>query len=243
MSRYRNSSLSLVSQYDTKDNVMPLIPTISIIIQRWEESEAGWGVRPDGYTIHLTREDRDKFVDRFWKDQKERLGEATPPEYTRVAGEPQEAKIIKNGTFHRKLLKEKDKHGIWGHPSSWPGADLLLKDPVETSEEIQEAHDEAFSQPFPRMDGTFYALVEFILSDEETYEWEGALAGLTAIVENMSIDWDLGGEPSEPYKLIMQAEEDSKHPLRLNDLSKVLSYLDSLDCTVQKVIFTNKAIS
>lgn len=32
----------------------------------WEESERGWGVRPDGYSLHLTHEDACKFVDEYW---------------------------------------------------------------------------------------------------------------------------------------------------------------------------------
>ncbi len=28
----------------------------TVIIQNWEESERGWGTRPDGWTIHIDRE-------------------------------------------------------------------------------------------------------------------------------------------------------------------------------------------
>lgn len=31
-------------------------------VQEWWESERGWGVRPDGHTVHLNREDIEKFV-------------------------------------------------------------------------------------------------------------------------------------------------------------------------------------
>jgi hypothetical protein len=34
----------------------------NVVIQNWEESERGWGVRPDGYTIHPNRAHRDAFV-------------------------------------------------------------------------------------------------------------------------------------------------------------------------------------
>lgn len=60
----------------------------TVVVQKWEESERGWGVRPDGYTLHKSMADRDAFVEAFWKDQKKLLGEEVPDEYTRVSGEP-----------------------------------------------------------------------------------------------------------------------------------------------------------
>lgn len=33
-----------------------------VLKQRWTEHERGWGSRPDGETLHLTREDRDIYV-------------------------------------------------------------------------------------------------------------------------------------------------------------------------------------
>lgn len=60
--------------------------------QQWEESEAGWGVRPDGYSIHKTLEDAKQYVADYLKRQQEYFeskGEFnTPHEYTRPAGEP-----------------------------------------------------------------------------------------------------------------------------------------------------------
>lgn len=56
-------------------------------VQPWEESEAGWGVRPDGYSLHLTREDVDKFITAYWKSQPDQV----PNEYSRPSGPPFQA--------------------------------------------------------------------------------------------------------------------------------------------------------
>lgn len=34
-----------------------------VIVQKWEEHEPGWGFRPDGYSLHITEDDRKTFVD------------------------------------------------------------------------------------------------------------------------------------------------------------------------------------
>lgn len=35
------------------------------ILETWTESEAGWGTRPDGGSLHLTKEDYKKFIDDY----------------------------------------------------------------------------------------------------------------------------------------------------------------------------------
>lgn len=56
---------------------------ITVVKQNWEESERGWGIRPDGYSLHLTEEDRKAFIKEYWDDQPS--GEA-PDEYSRPSG-------------------------------------------------------------------------------------------------------------------------------------------------------------
>jgi hypothetical protein len=62
---------------------------IKVIVQKWEESERGWGTRPDGYSIHRTEEERQKYVDAYWKEMPDRA----PAEYSRPCGTPYEAEI------------------------------------------------------------------------------------------------------------------------------------------------------
>lgn len=63
-------------------------PTIfSLYAVEWEESERGWGVRPDGFTFHTSAEEAKKFV----KDFVAKQPQSVPDEYSRPSGE---AKLI-----------------------------------------------------------------------------------------------------------------------------------------------------
>lgn len=89
----------------------------TVIGQNWEESERGWGTRPDGFTLHLTKEDREAFIngylDRQKKYNEEHLGPGiTPDEYTRVAGEPRLISV--SDEIYQSLMASKDDHGMWG---------------------------------------------------------------------------------------------------------------------------------
>lgn len=50
-------------------------------MKEWEESERGWGVRPDGASLHATREDVSAYVTDYWA----RMPDETPDEYSRPA--------------------------------------------------------------------------------------------------------------------------------------------------------------
>ena len=63
-----------------------------VIVQKWEESESGWGTRPDGYSLHLTEADRQAFVAEYWERQKA-LSPEVPDEYSRTDGTPYEAEV------------------------------------------------------------------------------------------------------------------------------------------------------
>jgi hypothetical protein len=94
-----------------------------IIYVSWEESESGWGTRPDGCSLHLTKEKYDAFLKKYWA----RMPKSTPCEYSRPAGEPcvafaseklyNKVKKSGNGMFcyqdeERKLVKNKElKYG------------------------------------------------------------------------------------------------------------------------------------
>lgn len=74
-----------------------------VFLQHWEESERGWGIRPDGCSLHYSLEDRKKYVDSIYKY---RDTTSIPYEYERICGEPIEVSIkeelynsIKNGTL------------------------------------------------------------------------------------------------------------------------------------------------
>ena len=56
----------------------------TVVVQKWEESELGWGTRPDGFSLHLNEEARSAYVREYWK----KMPEYPPEEYSRPYGTP-----------------------------------------------------------------------------------------------------------------------------------------------------------
>ena len=55
----------------------------AVVCDHWGESEAGWGQRPDGCSLHLTEEDHAAYVKDYWAEEKKRNpGGQTPDEYS-----------------------------------------------------------------------------------------------------------------------------------------------------------------
>jgi len=53
-----------------------------ILVQEWEESERGWGTRPDGFSIHLNDASLELFIQEYWST----MPKEVPDEYSRPAG-------------------------------------------------------------------------------------------------------------------------------------------------------------
>ena len=75
-----------------------------VFLQYWEESERGWGVRPDGCSIHLSLEEHKKYVNSIYNERKTHT--QVPYEYDRPVGESLSIMIkddlyenIKNGSL------------------------------------------------------------------------------------------------------------------------------------------------
>lgn len=83
-----------------------------VICQQWEETERGWGTRPDGYSMHLTEEDRAAFVKAYYAEFNNE--DKAPDCYTRTSGEPFEMEI--DESTHSDLLARRIRGqvGIWG---------------------------------------------------------------------------------------------------------------------------------
>jgi hypothetical protein len=97
-----------------------------VVCQCWQESEAGWGVRPDGYSIHLDMADQKKFVADFWREQHEffvewglREGEV-PDEYTRPSGDPYMAFVSLGDMFALRRARAKNIFGVRTHVGQPP---------------------------------------------------------------------------------------------------------------------------
>ena len=62
-----------------------------VFCQKWEESERGWGTRPDGYSLHLTAEDLKRYIKEYWME----MPDAVPDEYS-----------LPDGNSYLTLVKE-----------------------------------------------------------------------------------------------------------------------------------------
>ncbi len=52
-------------------------------MQLWEESERGFGARPDGCSLHIDSSELSMYIDSVYRD---RVGNDVPDEYDRVLG-------------------------------------------------------------------------------------------------------------------------------------------------------------
>jgi hypothetical protein len=88
---------------------------LTVVCQDWLESEAGWGQRPDGVSLHLTESDRVAYCKAYWSDQPGRDANGNPPhEYSREDGSPFLVEVEEGDEFHAGLLQAqtKGKYGI-----------------------------------------------------------------------------------------------------------------------------------
>lgn len=81
--------------------------------QQWEESERGWGTRPDGYSLHLSKEDAVFYSQRSMQTQQEYFrskGEmGVPDEYDRPTGESYLVEVT-DEVFQEVSSKEAQKN-------------------------------------------------------------------------------------------------------------------------------------
>lgn len=75
------------------------------VMETWTESEAGWGTRPDGVSLHLTKEDYESFTKEYWETNG---GGPTPSEYSREDGR---TKVVHVSDEIYREIKE-TKHGL-----------------------------------------------------------------------------------------------------------------------------------
>jgi hypothetical protein len=61
-----------------------------VLLQYWEESERGWGVRPDGASLHINENELKDYISSIYKD---REPNKVPHEYDRYIGSPIEIEV------------------------------------------------------------------------------------------------------------------------------------------------------
>ncbi len=90
------------------------------VVQLWEESERGWGVRPDLYSAHLSGDDCQAFKAEVQSRQAS-LGGSVPDEYTRERGGAYLG-CVDAETYLRLIVdKSEGGNGIYG-PANFPRA-------------------------------------------------------------------------------------------------------------------------
>jgi len=99
-------------QKKRKEAEMPSNERHIVICQKWEESERGWGTRPDGYTLHLTDTDRKQFVQDYW----DKMPDSAPDEYSRPCGTAYPCEVD-DETF---LAIKESKNGVWKFDNNYP---------------------------------------------------------------------------------------------------------------------------
>jgi hypothetical protein len=74
------------------------------ILDTWTESESGWGQKPDGCSIHLSKEDYKKYIKDYWDS----MPDSAPVCYERPDGGLRE--IVVSNKLFKKI--EKSNGGI-----------------------------------------------------------------------------------------------------------------------------------
>ncbi len=78
-----------------------------IVYVSWEESERGWGTRPDGCSLHLDEQDYKTFLKEYWDS----MPEEVPDEYSRPAGRPVKAYVYPG--LYLKIEESKKGLRFW----------------------------------------------------------------------------------------------------------------------------------
>jgi hypothetical protein len=82
-----------------------------VICQRWEESERGWGTRPDGTTLHLSEEDLCRFIKNYWDSMPDRINGKAPDIYSRPDGDA--FPVLVNDILWSDIVNSKKPYGYW----------------------------------------------------------------------------------------------------------------------------------
>jgi len=73
-----------------------------MVKQDWIESEKGWGIRPDGISLHKTINDCKEFIKTYWS----KMPDEVPYEYSKPCGDPCFVKVC--DILYKKVLRSKD---------------------------------------------------------------------------------------------------------------------------------------
>lgn len=85
-----------------------------VLCQKWEESERGWGTRPDGYSLHPDATSLQRYIQSHW----DRLPDEAPDEYERPDGTPYWCEV--DVATYEKIVASQD--GIRIYKGTYPGS-------------------------------------------------------------------------------------------------------------------------
>jgi len=93
------------------------LPTgpLLVVCQDWEEHERGWGVRSDGFTLHISSDERTRYVKAYHAKYNNKP--SAPDEYTTTSGKPRLVEVAED-----TYLKVKHSGSIWGTGKQGPQA-------------------------------------------------------------------------------------------------------------------------
>ena len=84
-----------------------------VMCQKWEESERGWGTRPDGYSLHLSINELKSYIESYWNSMPDKI----PDEYSYPSGTPYECYVSEEIFLGVKNGKNKS------HSNDYPAGD------------------------------------------------------------------------------------------------------------------------
>jgi len=88
---------------------------IQAILVEWTESERGWGIRPDGYSVHLTKQAADDYFKEYWDS----MPKAAPDEYSRPADKSLwETIVIADELYNILVASRTGSVRLWQHPNN-----------------------------------------------------------------------------------------------------------------------------
>lgn len=91
-----------------------------VFCQKWEESERGWGTRPDGYSLHCTIQDVGNYIREYWNSMPDEVLD----EYSRPDGNPYPC-FLDRETYEKV---KRSKNGIRFYKTAPPPTPLGIKD-------------------------------------------------------------------------------------------------------------------
>lgn len=82
----------------------------TVICQPWEESEAGWGTRPDGYSLHVDDDTRRQYIIAYW----DKMPTLAPAEYSRP--DENAYRVDVDDETYQNLISGEGSRRHFGHP-------------------------------------------------------------------------------------------------------------------------------